>query len=310
MFKRLFKRQILNQDVLNQDVLNQDVLNQGILNQLVFNRQALKRQLPKILSIAMLGLMGTIELAVFQAAPAEARLGAARRRGPKATTKKPTVRAKRKPVRLKVGAKPASYRVGGFSRNSRCGVGDGAQVVAPSERMGDRAQQSGVDFLEQTTLDKPTFFVHLPKATTSRAKLTVQTEAQGDVAAKQIDRVVFDLNQRSGIVAIPMSQKGEGLAVGQRYLWQMTIYCDASAKMPSVTLSGWVERVTMPQPPQDLQERVSFYAENGVWQDAMGSALQLRQQGDRSDWMTDWSELMEGAELGQFKNAEVQVVAS
>jgi Domain of Unknown Function (DUF928) len=108
-----------------------------------------------------------------------------------------------------------------------------------------------------------------------------------------------------------MSSKGKSLEVGQKYLWQMTIYCDSSAKMASVTLSGWVERVTTPTPPQDLQERVSFYAENGIWQDAMGSLVQLRQQGGKTDWATDWTELMDTAGLSQFKNVDlVQVVAA
>jgi Domain of Unknown Function (DUF928) len=269
----------------------------------MFQRSFLTRQLPKLVSIMLLGLMGTIELSVIQAAPAEARLGTRVRRAPKPTT----VRTKRKPVRLKVGAKPARYRVGGFSRNSQCGVGNGAQVVAPPEKMGDRAKQNNVDFLEQTTSDKPTFFIHLPQATTSRAKLTVQNEER----TEQLDRVTFDLDAKSGIVAIPMSSQGKSLEVGQKYLWQMTIYCDSSAKMASVTLSGWVERVTTPTAPQDLQERVSFYAENGIWQDAMGSLVQLRQQGGKTDWAMDWTELMDTAELSQFKNVDlVQVVAA
>jgi hypothetical protein len=267
----------------------------------MFKRSLLTRQLPKIVSILMLGLIGTIELSLFQPVPAEARLGV--RRAPKPTK----VRPKRKSVRLKVGAKPARYRVGGFSRNSQCGVGNGAQVVAPPDKMGDRAQQSNVDFLEQTTSDKPTFFVHLPQSTTSRAKLTVQNEER----TEQLDRVTFDLDAKSGIVAIPMSSQGKSLEVGQKYLWQMTIYCDSSAKMASVTLSGWVERVTTPTAPQDLQERVSFYAERGIWQDAMDSLVQLRQQGGETDWAKDWTELMDSAQLSQFKNADlVQVVAA
>jgi hypothetical protein len=267
----------------------------------MFKRSLLTRQLPKIVSIMMLGLMGTIELSLFQPVPAEARLGVRR------ASKPTTVRLKRKSVRLKVGAKPARYRVGGFSRNSQCGVGNGAQVVAPPEKMGDRAKQSNKDFLEQTTSDKPTFFVYLPQATTSRAKLTVQNEER----TEQLDRVTFDLDAKSGIVAIPMSSQGKSLEVGQKYLWQMTIYCDSSAKMASVTLSGWVERVTTPTPPQDLQARVSFYAENGIWQDAMGSLVQLRQQDGKTDWATDWTELMDTAGLSQFKNVDlVQVVAA
>jgi hypothetical protein len=270
-------------------------------------RSFLKHQLPKIVSIAMLGLLGTIELSLFQPAPAEARLGTHRRRAPKATPKS-TVRPKRKPVRLRVGVKPTKYRVGGFSRDSKCGVGDGAQVVAPFEKQVNGTEANDVGFLEQTTLAKPTFFVHLPKSTTSRAKLTVQSED----GTKQIDRVTFSLDAKSGIVGIPMSSQGKSLEVGKKYLWQMSIYCDTSESLPtSVTLSGWIERVTTPAPPQDLQAQVSFYAENGIWQDAMGSLLQLRQQGDNPDWKIDLTELMDTAKLSQFKNADlVQVVAA
>ncbi len=269
----------------------------------MFKQSFLTRQFPKIVSILMLGLMGTIELSVIQAVPAEARL--ATRTG---RAKKPIkVRRKRTPVHFKVGAKPALYSVSAMRRNSQCGVGKGAQVVAPPETASNRPQKNKGSFLEQTTSDKPTFFVHLPQATTSRAKLTIQSEDRKE----QLDRVTFDLDAKSGIVAIPMSSEGRSLEVGQKYLWQMAIYCDSSAQTASVTLSGWVERVTTSTPPQDLQERVRFYAENGIWQDAMGSLVQLRQQGGKTDWAEDWTELMDTAELSQFKNADlVQVVAA
>jgi hypothetical protein len=267
----------------------------------MFKQFFLTRQLPKIVSILMLGLMGTIELSVIQAVPAEARF-AARPGLPKANT----IRPKRKPIRFRVGVKPAPYRVSATRRSSQCGVGRDAQVVAPPEKMSDRAQPSKEGFLEQTTSDKPTFFIYLPQSTTSRAKLTVQ-----DKERDQLDRVTFDLDAKSGIVAIPMSSQGKSLEVGQKYLWQMTIYCDSSAQMASVTLSGWVERVAISTPPQDLQERVSFYAENGIWQDAMGSLVQLRQQGGETDWAKDWTELMNTAALSQFKDADlVQVVTA
>jgi hypothetical protein len=267
----------------------------------MIKRSFLTRQLPKIVSILILGLMGTIELSIIQAVPAEARPSSRPGRTPKTTT----IRPRRKPVRFRVGVKPAPYRVSAISRSDQCDVGRGAQVVAPPEKMSDRTQPSKDGFLEQTTSDKPTFFIYLPQSTTSGAKLTVQNKER-----EQLDRVTFDLDAKSGIVAIPMSSQGKSLEVGQKYLWQMTIYCDSSAQMASVTLSGWVERVAIATPPQDLQERVSFYAENGIWQDAMGSLVKSRQQG-QTDWAKDWTELMSTAELSQFKNADlVQVVTA
>jgi Domain of Unknown Function (DUF928) len=266
----------------------------------MIKRSFLTRQLPKIVSILMLGLMGTIELSIIQAVPAEARLNR-----PGRAPKPIKIRPRRKPVRFRVGVKPAPYRVSAISRSDQCDVGSGAQVVVPPEKMSDRAQPNEKGFLEQTTSAKPTFFIYLPQSTTSAAKLTVKK------GRDQLDRVTFDLDAKSGIVAIPMSSQGKSLEVGQKYLWQMTIYCDSSAQIDSVTLSGWVERVAIPTPPQDLQERVRFYAENGIWQDAMGSLVQLRQQGGETDWAKDWTELMNTAELSQFKNADlVQVVTA
>jgi hypothetical protein len=262
------------------------------------SRQPLSQFLMRSVAIATIGLIVLAEL------PALARpmlSGSASnqllaRRG----------QSRRGRVKFKVGAKPSRYRVGGFSRNSQCGVGSGAQVVAPPEKAGDRAAQKNVDFLEQTTAAKPTFFVYLPQETASRAKLTVQNEDR----TEQLDRVTFDLNAPAGIVAIPMSAKGKSLEVGQKYLWQMTIYCDSSAKSASVTLNGWVERVKSEGSiPENPEERVGFYADRGIWQDAMMSLVEMK--GSDPDWSANWAELMDSAELGKLRNADVvQVVSS
>jgi Domain of Unknown Function (DUF928) len=256
-------------------------------------------------SLTKFTAIGTISLMVFTEMPVLARplmiqdgevqLIAARQRSPR----------RRNRVRFRVGVRPSRYRVGGFSRNSQCGVGEGAKVVAPPEKAGDRAQatQNNIDFVEQTTADKPTFFVYLPQESGGRAKLTVQNEARDE----QLDRVTFDLKPQAGIVAIPMSAQAKPLQVGQKYLWQMTIYCDATARQASVTLSGWVERVSPAAVPEDLEERVSFYADRGIWQDAMAGLMALKGRSGEAEWAA----LMESAELGDLRRVNVvQVVGN
>jgi hypothetical protein len=263
------------------------------------------KPLTKLMAIGVISLMGLTEMLPVLAQPLrgyddrQVQLIAARQRTPR----------RRNRVRFRVGVRPSRYRVGGFSRNSQCGVGEGAKVVAPPEKAGDRAQatQKDVDFVEQTTSDRPTFFVYLPQESGGRAKLTVQNEARDE----QLDRLTFDLKPQAGIVAIPMSAQAKPLQVGQKYLWQMTIYCDASARKASVTLSGWVERVNTPAVPGDLEERVSFYADRGIWQDAMAGLMELKGRSSDAEWAAEWAALMESAELRDLRQVNVvQVVGN
>jgi Domain of Unknown Function (DUF928) len=214
------------------------------------------------------------------------------------------VAARRNRVNFRVGVRASRYRVGGFSRNSQCGVGSGTQALVPAANAPERLQvkNSNGDFVEQTLSDRPTFFVYMPNGVATRAKMTVQNEAR----TQQLDSVVFNLNGKSGVVGVPMSATARPLQVGQKYLWQMTIYCDTAGKLPSVTVNGWVERVAAPALSGSLQERAAVLAEQGIWQDALLTLAQLRQQQPQSATIAaDWNDLMTSAGLSTLSQVPI-----
>ncbi|MEB3293399.1 MAG: DUF928 domain-containing protein [Synechococcales bacterium] len=219
-------------------------------------------------------------------------------------TSRRRVTPKRNRVNFRVGVKASRYRVGGFSRNSLCGVGKETQALVPAANAPERlnVQNANGDFVEQTLSDRPTFFIYMPNGAATRAKMTVQNEAR----TQQLDSVSLNLGGKSGVIGIPMSATAKPLQVGQKYLWQMTVYCDIAGKMPSVTVSGWVERVAAPALSGNLQERAAFLAEQGIWQDAVLALAQLRQQQPQNSAIAaDWQDLMTSAGLPALSQAPI-----
>lgn len=243
----------------------------------------------KVVSLALLlGTIATIDLIEPIAARPVSR----------ATTGKTQIARRR--LNFRVGVRPSRFRVGGFSRSASCGNQPLTALVPPPQTQIATAGQKDVqDPVDKTTLDRPTFFVHLAAHSAKTAQFTLQNEA----GTEQLHNVKFNLTGKAGIVGIALPTSASALQVGQKYVWQLSVACDPEDATNMVVVSSWVERV---QPTTTAADRLTALAEQGVWQDALSlvALRRFQQPGDRTA-AEDWAMLMEDAGLPQFKQAEI-----
>ncbi|BAY29302.1 hypothetical protein NIES2107_11430 [Nostoc carneum NIES-2107] len=84
--------------------------------------------------------------------------------------------------------------------------------------------------------------------------------------------------------------------------------CDREAQ--AVNVNGWIQRVKLSNnlPPQQLAERdqVIFYAENGIWYDAITLLAQMRRRQPQTQiLLTDWQTLLGDIGLQEFANKPI-----
>ena len=82
----------------------------------------------------------------------------------------------------------------------------------------------------------------------------------------------------------------------------MSVECNAEKLTENPVISGWVERVALDEAlPETAAQQAIFYAEQGIWQDALSTLATLRYHHPSNPAVTtDWQELMEAAGLERF----------
>jgi Domain of Unknown Function (DUF928) len=105
----------------------------------------------------------------------------------------------------------------------------------------------------------------------------------------------------------PDSGDLEALAVGQEYLWKVTLICsplgpdDDSADGSQVSIQGSITRALVPSSLQKKIDRANSYdayAEAGFWYDAIHSlVLQRQEQPQNGQLSRDWCDLMKETRL-------------
>jgi len=162
---------------------------------------------------------------------------------------------------------------------------DGLRALVPSTGYG------------LTVAAAPTFFFYVPETVELPIEFTLLT-AEGDV----IYQITFTLPKEAGIVPIDLAAltNSVSLQVGQLYYWFFAIVTDPEDRSGDHLVSGWVERVE-PDPSlraasgsNQSQELPLRYAQLGIWYDALAAIAKLhRTYADRSEYTTQWNELLE-----------------
>ncbi|MDX2215019.1 MAG: DUF928 domain-containing protein [Oculatellaceae cyanobacterium bins.114] len=161
-----------------------------------------------------------------------------------------------------------------------------------------------------TTLDRPTFWFHIPNNLGNDVPIEFVLQDEAD---NYVYRTAFDApTTQSGIINIDLSSSSETLEVGKTYYWTFSIYCDAAHPSASVFVRGSVERVPLPDNlEQQLRtanplEQAFLYAANGIWHDAL-TQLALLKQTNPNDLRinTAWVELLEQAGLEATATAPI-----
>ncbi len=244
-------------------------------------------------------------------------------------------------LRLRLGSRPSRYRLGAFRRGASC-LPEGAELTAlispvvpapePAAAAATAAAMTpdetslGADepFLEDelapdltvpvdaTVAERPAFFVYIPALDSpTTAQFTLQTDPTDPLAVEELVNVRFTVSGEEGIVGIQLPETVQPLETDRQYYWQMSVECNAEKLTENPVISGWVQRVILDEPlPDTAAQQVVFYAEKGIWQDALSTLAMLRYQHPNNPAVTtDWQELMDSAGLDVFADQPfVQVI--
>lgn len=117
----------------------------------------------------------------------------------------------------------------------------------------------------------PTFFWQLSKSLTVPVEFTLAKQGMPE----PIYKVRID-SPAAGLNAVKLPEDRSELTSDGRYMWSVTLVCNAKRPSANPLFFGWVERVA---PTQELQQnlavattardRAAAYAQTGLWYDAL-----------------------------------------
>ena len=157
-----------------------------------------------------------------------------------------------------------------------------------------------------TTEAYPRFYWYLPLNQARFVEFTLEQPSEGEATPEVIYRSRFEVTGENGIMSVQLPETASipPLAVGDRYRWQIAVFCNPNSETGELQVDGWVERQA---PDATLQEeiaaaseleRVGLYASNGYWFNALDqlTALQTTEP-DNADVEASWAELLTSVEL-------------
>lgn len=177
-----------------------------------------------------------------------------------------------------------SGRQRGTASRGRCKAFDQpltALVPAIKEAAGIQKDNPTLDTYEsvfaKTTSSSPILWFYNPYVLSTKLPIKFVLE---DEHGNLLYQTTFAASQtQPGIISFGLPPKAVALKVGKNYHWYFSINCDDDA--PAL-VHGWIQRVVL-DPDQKsqvekatAQQRVAFYAKNGIWHDALTTLAELR----------------------------------
>jgi hypothetical protein len=97
------------------------------------------------------------------------------------------------------------------------------------------------------------------------------------------------------------------LEVGKNYTWKFTVVCDPEDRSSDQLETGIVRRVELNAEilrkleNANPRQKTVIYAENGIWQDALGTLAAARRANPNEPvFQTDWESLLDSVTLGEI----------
>jgi len=154
----------------------------------------------------------------------------------------------------------------------------------------------------RTVSDYPTFFFYLPQPNAELAEFILEDE-NGNLIYGQ----ALTIKNLSGVigVSIPANTNVPPLEVGKKYTWVFSLVCDPDDRSADKVEGGVVQRVELSADilreleNADPRRKTFIYAQNGIWQDALGTlAAARRANPNDTDLAADWESLLDSVTLG------------
>ncbi|NEQ19348.1 MAG: DUF928 domain-containing protein [Microcoleus sp. SIO2G3] len=134
-----------------------------------------------------------------------------------------------------------------------------------------------------TTAAYPRFFWYTPKNTAQKVNFTLH-KVNETGQRNLVYNTTFQPSRESGVTSFtPPSQGIPPLVINQLYQWSVSLICYSQDSSPNViTVYGWVQRVAVSNNVESTlkqlsrRERISVYAEQGLWFDLVSTLADLR----------------------------------
>lgn len=153
-----------------------------------------------------------------------------------------------------------------------------------------------------TTKANPSFWFYIPHKLTSinNAKFSLRNRQNKTIYEKELQLI-----NTPGIIHVSVPDNAISLKVGEWYQYYLFMDIDCSSRGIYVKefAQAWVKREAIASGFETRLERISlrqrglFYAQNGIWYDAMVSFAKLKYEPGTN---TEWKQMLESAGLGKF----------
>lgn len=156
--------------------------------------------------------------------------------------------------------------------------------------------------LGRTSATHPTFWFYVPYQPPFPGKFVLRDK--DDKLVYQTDVI---LPKTPGVVSFLLPSTVAPLEIGKQYHWYLKIYCQSPENL-SAFIDGWIQRNSLnPSLKSQLekatpQERVTLYAANGIWFEALSTAGEMRRR-DPKD--TNWAALLQAVRLNDLANEPI-----
>ncbi|HEY9674162.1 MAG TPA: DUF928 domain-containing protein [Waterburya sp.] len=144
-----------------------------------------------------------------------------------------------------------------------------------------------------TTSDRPTFWFYVAYSRQLSGEFVLQDEAE-----RTIYQTRLTMTGTPGVVSFSLPSTVAPLEIGKRYRWYFNIYCQPE-QVP-VFVEGWIKRAE-PNPTLNSQlekatpqQRVSLYAAEGLWYNALSLSAELHRTNAND---TNWTALLKDVGL-------------
>jgi len=159
----------------------------------------------------------------------------------------------------------------------------------------------------RTVSEYPVFFFYLPKTDFYDAELVefILEDENGNL----IYETTLKTNKAAGVmsVSIPANKKVSPSEAGKNYRWSIALICDPDDRSTNMVAIGIVRRVELSAEilrqldAADPRQKTVIYAENGIWQDALGTLAAARRANPNDpDLAADWESLLDSVKLGEI----------
>jgi hypothetical protein len=214
------------------------------------------------------------------------------------------------PIKLRLPPPPqrgiAGHRMGAAARTLCPLVSQPLTAIVPEYRSASENQVWGL-----TRMEHPTFWFYVPYAKPALVDLSFKIQDDSNPAEPKIiyqDATIAPA-PTSGMMRITLPKSSPALVANKPYHWFLELNMGCTNGQRPIYAEGWIQRTELDRNLSKQIDRatsikrVSLYAENGLWHDALSTLANLRATRPQDPALTqDWQNLLEAIGLKDLAN--------